>query len=456
VLRREQREQLQAVARGEGVNAVHALCIQGDAAWELAVDACPDRSGFDPRVLYPLWSATKPFTAMLVASLAAAGELGFDAPINTIIAVGPGLLSNVTIRDLLSHQTALPPLIGDAWTSLAERIAAAAGATARSAGPLLNYQSFHYLLVGYLAQEATRTPFEALLARYILHPAGAHGASVRPAGLVPEGRLIQPTGTVPLPREYLCENAAAHGLHLTPEAMAALLRWTLQTVPQLDAATKFLTPRATAAGSLLFRVSHPFVDEVSYTSGWWREVYAGHVFYHHPGLGSGGESAIGFCPELDAAYVIFSDTQHGPRAQTNAIQCTRWAIYAHLCGTSPPSFPAAAKGRASLMRSVFAGSSGSARTALAADEARALCGLYAAGDRHAIEIGIENGQAYVDFSDPRLKRRWLFGSTEDCVGRLLPRQEIDITGPATPSIVFESADTARTVAVQGRRYDRHA
>ena len=83
------------------------MLLQGFGHRDLA-----SQSPVTPDTLFPIGSATKTFTAALLASLAEACALGLDAPVRTYVDAfalhDPVASEQVSMRDCLSHRTGLP------------------------------------------------------------------------------------------------------------------------------------------------------------------------------------------------------------------------------------------------------------------------------------------------------------------------------------------------------------
>ncbi|MEZ0339176.1 serine hydrolase domain-containing protein [Mycobacterium sp. pV006] len=141
------------------------------------------RSAFGPDTHIRAASITKPFVAATLLQLVAEGRLDLDAPIERYLPArirGDGFTGeNVTVRQLLRHQSGLPeyadpttpvptgPVTAD---QLLER--ALARPAQFSAGTALAYTNTNYVIAGLLIEAVTGSPAADEITRRIIDPLG--------------------------------------------------------------------------------------------------------------------------------------------------------------------------------------------------------------------------------------------------------------------------------------------
>lgn len=141
----------------------------------LALDAV---YGCPPDALFWLFSASKPFIAVLVHRYVERGLLSLDAPIAEYWPeFGDNGKQHITVRQVLQHRTGMPTAgsaLGDAlamsnWRRSVERIERSAPKLDPARGPAYQYLIYGFLL-GELVQRVTGERVDELLRREILEP----------------------------------------------------------------------------------------------------------------------------------------------------------------------------------------------------------------------------------------------------------------------------------------------
>ncbi|MGZ8550044.1 MAG: serine hydrolase, partial [Chitinophagaceae bacterium] len=222
-----------------GISA--AVKVDGLASWKGAtgfaarnVDAqnnlLPGGSTFQTSTLSRIYSITKTFTAPLVLQLANEGVLNLNDPISAYMpymqAYNPGLNSNVTIRQLLNHESgysdweeeiqlqmaiAFDPL--HQWTPYELMVFTQ---QLSAPGTVRRYSHNNYVFLGAIVEAATNTPIEQLYRERFFAPLGltslylegreAHGS--RPSlaaphdNISPFNPIFQFTGQPTFPAGY--------------------------------------------------------------------------------------------------------------------------------------------------------------------------------------------------------------------------------------------------------------
>lgn len=138
--------------------------------------------GCTPDSLFWLFSASKPFIAVLVHRYVERGLIELDAPIAAYWpAFGDNGKQHITVRQVLQHRTGMPTAgsaLGDAlamsnWRRSVGRIERSAPKLDPADGPAYQYLIYGFLL-GELLQRVTGERVDELLRREILEPLGLH------------------------------------------------------------------------------------------------------------------------------------------------------------------------------------------------------------------------------------------------------------------------------------------
>ena len=142
--------------------------------------------GCDRRALFWLFSASKPFIAVLVHRYVERGELSLDAPVSQYWPeFGDNGKQHITVRQVLQHRTGMPTAgsaLGDAlamsnWRRSVERIERSAPKLDPDLGPAYQFLIYGFLL-GELLQRVSGRPVEELLREQLLEPLGLHDTFV--------------------------------------------------------------------------------------------------------------------------------------------------------------------------------------------------------------------------------------------------------------------------------------
>jgi CubicO group peptidase (beta-lactamase class C family) len=142
--------------------------------------------GCEPDALFWLFSASKPFIAVLVHRYVERGELSLDAPVAAYWPeFGDNGKQHITVRHVLQHRTGMPTAgsaLGDAlamsnWRRSVERIERSAPRLDPNLGPAYQFLIYGFLL-GELLQRVSGRPVEELLREQLLEPLGLHDTFV--------------------------------------------------------------------------------------------------------------------------------------------------------------------------------------------------------------------------------------------------------------------------------------
>lgn len=183
-----------------------------------------------PGLRFEIGSLTKVFTALLLAEMAARGEVRLDTPLRDLLPAGtltePVGARLITLRDLASHHSGLPRLptnlipvdFGDPYGGYDEAMLLAfvrGWKPVRAPGAGFEYSNLGAGLLGAVLARTAGKPFETLLAERILSP-----LKMRDTGFDDLRLAIPYAGATPVKPWHLASLAGAGGLRSTTADMA--------------------------------------------------------------------------------------------------------------------------------------------------------------------------------------------------------------------------------------------
>lgn len=278
----------------------------------------------DDRTVFHLASLSKTFAAGLTGMLVRDRVLDWSTPLRAVL---PGVSlgaprSGLTIGDLLSHRTGLPP---NAYDDLLE-----AGVPARDILPRLAkvppackpgtcyaYQNLTFNLVADAIQARTGKSYADLMRQRIFAPLHMDRASLGSAGLRHDDNWARPhvrAGTgwreVGLREPYYALQAAA-GVNASGRDMAQWLLAQLGRMPAAyapDIAATLQTPRVKTPKDLR-SLRNRFVDtrDAAYGYGWRIYDIGGTQVVAHAGTVQGYIAQIAFVPAQQSGIVILTN-----------------------------------------------------------------------------------------------------------------------------------------------------
>ncbi|HEX4311619.1 MAG TPA: serine hydrolase [Acidobacteriaceae bacterium] len=146
--------------------------------------------------IFDMASLTKPLmTATAIMQLYQHGKLAFDEPVAKYLpAFGANGKQTITIRELLTHYSGLPPdlSLNEPWEGKGEAYRRAfAVAPAGPAGEKFVYSDINYVVLGALVEKLSGLPLDEYTRRYIIEPLGLkHTRYLPPESWIPR---IAPT-----------------------------------------------------------------------------------------------------------------------------------------------------------------------------------------------------------------------------------------------------------------------
>lgn len=179
-----------AIAAGAAPGAVLAVSWRGahfvHAIGQLAVD---DPRPPDGRTLYDMASLTKVVALTTVAMIAVSeNKLGLDTPVVRYLpgfALGKGAKSSVTVRDLLLHDSGLPPdPVPGLWKTTRNRKSALASALATDLatppGQKMVYSDINAMTLATILEQTYHKRLDAIFAERVARPLGLTRMRFRP------------------------------------------------------------------------------------------------------------------------------------------------------------------------------------------------------------------------------------------------------------------------------------
>ncbi|CCH30256.1 serine hydrolase domain-containing protein [Actinosynnema sp. NPDC047251] len=301
-----------------------AVAVRQDGRERLLVGGTTDRARPRPltgRTRFEIGSLTKTFTALLLAEMAARGEVDPTGPARDHLPPGaaPGLGRGVTLERLATHTSGLPRLAPGLlrravprWRTNPYRTfgpAEFADAVRRTrSGPpgRYRYSNFGGAVLGWALAEAAGRPFEDLLAARVLRPLGLADTGFDPAPQI--------TGHLrgrPRPPWEMPGLAAAGALR---SSAADLLRFLTAHL------TAHLTPDGTPLGTALTEVARPraAAGDHDLCLIWNLRRRADRDLLFHSGGTRGCTSFIAFSRRTGTAFVALANA--GPTVGSTFVQ----------------------------------------------------------------------------------------------------------------------------------------
>ncbi|MGX1274145.1 serine hydrolase domain-containing protein [Streptomyces phaeoluteigriseus] len=264
-----------------------------------------------PELRYELGSASKTFTALVLAQLIRRGALTGGEPAVACLRPDrvPGA-SPLTLAHLVTHTSGLPALPADflvralpAWRT---------NPYARYPGPRVvdaflrhrprhrpgtrwHYSNFGVAVLGHALASATGTAWEELLAEHVLDPLALGATGIRPGGPGSDAVGHGKDGRTPVPPFDAGGFQAAGAVRGTPHDLLTFLE-------------AHLDPSGARSAEALLSVRTPVLrrglgHRHVHTTGWFRHPTDRGPMYFHSGATLGQQAFLGFRPGTGTALV---------------------------------------------------------------------------------------------------------------------------------------------------------
>jgi len=326
-----------AMATGDFVGLSVAVVHDGDVRFLRAYGETEAGSGqpVDPDTVFRIASLSKGFASSLVGLAVAEDKLSLSAPVSGFapqLALPRGGEKSLTLADILSHRTGLPP---NAYDNLLEAgiLPEAILPEYRKVKPTCPasscyaYQNIPYDLSGRALASAYDAPFSALVEDRLFKPLGMKTASYGLDGLTRTGNWARPhtrkrRADPALPAHPWTRievklpyyaTPAAGGVNASIRDMAQWLNAQLGNAPEvlppevldLIHAPQVSTPTETQR----MRAALPGLKSSHYAYGWRVYDYAGQTVVAHGGSVDGYGAQIMFLPERNTGIVVLSNAR---------------------------------------------------------------------------------------------------------------------------------------------------
>jgi len=279
--------------------------------------------------LFAIGSATKAFTAFVLATLVDEGVIEWDTPVRTYLPwfalADPAISERLTPRDLVTHRSGLPRhdlvwynnLTADR-KELVRRLAhLPASADLRER---FQYNNLMFLTAGVLAAELTGMSWEEAVRDRILDPLGmaATNFSVVDSQAAPDHALPyrEREGKVErIPFRDITTVGPAVSINSTANDMARWLRMQLgggrldgRTVVERSVLAETHRPQM-VTGNMPER---PDISPAVYGLGWFADTYRGHARVHHGGAIDGFLTMASLLPQDGIGMVVMVNVGGSP------------------------------------------------------------------------------------------------------------------------------------------------
>jgi len=238
--------QIEAAQRASAIPGLSLAVVKGaDVLWLEGFGHANKsrRTPVTPDTVFGAGSLAKPFTALAVMQLAAAGRIDIDRPLRAYLpelAIRSrfGAESLPTVRNVLTHHAGFPTdLTKGMWSDAPlTSVTAALGEEYMAFPPNLvfSYSNVGYALLGHAVQRITGEPYARYLDRAIFAPLGMTGTAV---GLLPdlESRLAQGYREGRAVRRLPIRDLPAMGLYTTAADLGRFMRAFLGGEPKVIA-----------------------------------------------------------------------------------------------------------------------------------------------------------------------------------------------------------------------------
>jgi beta-lactamase class C len=285
-----------------------------------------------PDTVFRLASLSKGFAGTLAAVEAERGKLDLSAKVVSIV---PQFklrraqdTAAVTLEDILSHRTGLPPYAYDnlleAGTAPLEILSKYSGVRSICAvGDCFSYQNTAFNMIAPAIEQATGNSFAKEMQTFILDPLGMTTTTLGRQGLMATGNWAKPhrrSGMTWVPtavKEPYYKVPAAGGVN---SSINDLAKWMIAQMGERPD----VIPAAALNEAHRKRISTPSensrtrslklpVKSTYYGLGWRTYDYAGHKLINHSGSVEGYFAQIAWLPEKRDGIVVLSNTR-GSRA----------------------------------------------------------------------------------------------------------------------------------------------
>ncbi|HEX4612837.1 MAG TPA: serine hydrolase [Urbifossiella sp.] len=282
-----------------------------------------------PDTVFPLASCTKPFTALLLATLADDGRLGWDDAVRRHLPdfrlSVPEADAAVTVRDLLCHRTGVGGndmlWYHAPWgvDSLVWKIRKLPPEYPFRGG--FQYSSLMYMAAGRAAAECGGRPWDVLLKARVTDPLGMRAVAFTSTGIPASAdragghQIGKGGGAEPMPAYPMPEANPAGSVHATARDLAAFLRFLVaggagpdgKQLVRRETFAELIRPQNTIPLEGSARAMNPDTEQLGYGLGWVVCDHRGKRVVAHGGMIDGFRVQITFLPDEKLGIAVLNN-----------------------------------------------------------------------------------------------------------------------------------------------------
>ncbi|MGW0904595.1 serine hydrolase domain-containing protein [Streptomyces sp. NPDC002853] len=270
---------------------------------------------------YEIGSASKTFTALLLAHLTQSGTLSAGEPALSFLAPPRRTGADpVTLAHLITHTSGLPALPAgfypralptwrtNPYAGFQDRHVIDAFVRRRPPrrpGSRWHYSNFGVAVLGHALTAATATPWDDLLTGQVLRPLRLGGTALLPAGPGTDATGHRKDGTTPTPPLTIGGFQAAGAVRATPHDLLTFLE------AHLDPTGSPLAAALRAAARPVIR--RGWGHRHTHTIGWFQHPAQHGPLYFHCGATLGQQAFLGFRPDTATALAAVCTRRYRAR-----------------------------------------------------------------------------------------------------------------------------------------------
>ena len=326
----------------------------GESAYYFYGEGDKPGSRPDEKTRYMIGSASKCFVSTSIAILASEGKIDLDAPVTAYMPefkfYNEEMTKNVTVRQILSHQSGLPrhdvTWVNNTEISLDKAVDYIKYLQpAYGIGERFHYQNHMYALASRLIETVSGMKWTEFVSEKILKPLGMSRTWTDTSRFGNEGEgcakpYAKADGANIPWMIWKCDSLG--GAACMTSTVEDELKWqianlkggTYNGVRIFDewANKELHSPQMPIHDYEMygFPMADIDVSECSYGLGWFIEVQGGQKVIHHGGTVGGFRSECGYIPGKDTAFVIFANLDN-----TQATSALQRAIVDTACERQP-------------------------------------------------------------------------------------------------------------------------